>query len=268
MGTALSSIFENYDLVCKNSKDFDACDFDSVRELVNEVKPDILINTVALVGIDPSEDNPEKAYQLNTLYPGLLANLSKELGFLLIHFSTDGVFCDRDEGYYNESDKPRPLHIYGITKYGGDCLIQALTEKYYICRIPLLFGETTKKNQFVEKMLEKSKVGPVKIADDLYSSPSYSKDIAREVKRMIEEGLPFGLYHVVNEGKASLYDVFKEIVENFKLDIKVERASYKDFPSKSIKNTMTPMKSEKIKCLRPWREAVVEYTKSLKKEKS
>ena len=82
MGTALSSIFENYDLVCKNSKDFDACDFDSVRELVNEVKPDILINTVALVGIDPSEDNPEKAYQLNTLYPGLLANLSKELGFL------------------------------------------------------------------------------------------------------------------------------------------------------------------------------------------
>jgi len=60
MGTALHSTFKDYDLVCKNSKVFDASDYDNARELVIEDKPDILINTVALVEIDPYKDNPKK----------------------------------------------------------------------------------------------------------------------------------------------------------------------------------------------------------------
>ena len=102
----------------------------------------------------------------------------------------------------------------------------------------------------------------MRVSADIYTSPSYSKDIAWEVKGILEEELPFGVYHIVNEGKASLYDVFKEIVENLKLDVTVERASHKEFPSKAIKSVVTPMKSEKIKSLRPWREAIAEYTKS------
>ena len=101
-------------------------------------------------------------------------------------------------------------------------------------------------------------------ADDIISSPSYSKDIAKKVKQILEDKLPWGLYHVVNEGKASLYDLMKEIIDNLKLDITLNRASHKDFPCTAVKNTFTPMRSEKINMMRPWKEAVRDYCVSIK----
>lgn len=262
MGLALSRAFQTgYEVIGKNSGDFDACDFKQVSRMIEENKPDIVINTVALLGIDPCEKEPEKALRLNTLYPKFLADLSLERDFLLVHFSTDAVFNDRPEGFCGEQDAPCPLNIYGLTKYGGDCFIQAIAKKYYILRLSILFGETTRETQFVEKMLKKVKEGQktLKISGDIISSPTYSKDVAGEVKKFVETKQPYGLYHLSNEGRVSLYELMKEIVQNLKLDVKVERGSHKDFPCIGIKNTCTPLRSEKVKALRPWQEAVKEY---------
>ena len=95
MGLALSEVFsDGYLCEGKNSKDFDASDFAQVRHLIESSKPDIVINTVTLLGIDLCEQEAQKAFRLNTLYPKFLAELSKEYNFLLIHFSTDAVFND------------------------------------------------------------------------------------------------------------------------------------------------------------------------------
>lgn len=269
MGTAIRTAFEaDCKVVCKNSRDFDACNFKQVQKLVSDERPDIVINTVAFLGIDPCEKEPQKAMLLNTLYPKQLAELSSEVGYSLVHFSTDAVFNDVKGNFYTESDAPSPINIYGFTKHGGDCFIQELAKKFYIFRIPVLFGETKKKNQFVEKMISRVIDGQkaLKISDDIVSSPSYSIDIAREAKRIINESLPYGVYHISNQGKASLYELMREIVNCLNLDVKVERASYKDFPFYGKKNTNTPIKSEKIKSLRPWREAVREYCSGLEKD--
>jgi dTDP-4-dehydrorhamnose reductase len=267
MGIALKDIFNSgYSLIGKNSRDFDAFNFSQVQALIEKNKPDIVINTVALLGIDPCEKDPEKAFRLNTLYPKFLAELSKEKKFLLVHFSTDAVFNDEKRDFYTESDNPHPLNIYGFTKYGGDCFIQALAQRYYIFRISLLFGETNKNTQFVEKMLERIKEGQrvLRVSDDIFSSPTYSKDVATEIRRIIESDCPFGIYHIANEGKASLCELMQEIIRNLGLSVKVEKASYKDFPHSGRKNTYTPLKSEKISLLRPWKDAVKEYCSNIK----
>lgn len=266
MGLALEeTLREDYTIIGKNSKDFDATNLNETKNMIKKIKPDILINTVAFLGIDPCEKNPIKALKLNTLYPKLLAELSKEMDFSLVHFSTDAVFNGKKNALYVESDSPKPLNIYGITKYGGDCFIQAITKNYYILRVSLLFGKSRKNNQFVEKMLQKIKEGNkvIRIADDIISSPSYSKDIAKETKRILESSLPFDLYHVVNKGKATLFEIVSEIVNESNLKIKIERASYKDFLYLGTKNTNTPMGSEKINFLRPWKEAIKDYVKDL-----
>ncbi len=266
MGTALKSILEGeYRVIGRNSGDFNALNPDDVYSLVEETAPDIVINTVAFLGIDPSEKDPVRAFRLNTLYPKHLAELSNEKGFLLIHFSTDAVFDDSKRDYYTEGDCPLPINMYGLTKYGGDCSIQTIASNYYIFRIPVLFGETSKNTQFVEKMLQRVKGGErvLRISDDIISSPSYSRDIAREVKRILEEPLPSGLYHIANKGMASLYDLMSEIAKNLKIDVTVERASYRDFPYLGRKNTFTPIRSEKVAGLRPWQEAVIEYCKNI-----
>lgn len=269
MGLALNEVLkEDYAVIGKNSRDFDAANFDEVKSMVKDIKPNIVVNTVAFLGIDPCEKEPIKALTLNTLYPKLLAELSRDMGFLLMHFSTDAVFNNAKNSPYVESDAPKPLNMYGFTKYGADCFIQAIAKKYYIFRLPILFGKSTKNNQFVEKMLQKIKEGnkALKVTNDIVSSPSYSLDTANEVKRMMESNLPYGLYHVVNEGKATLFEIMQEIVKNLKLDVKVEKASYNDFPYVGIKNTNTPMTSEKIRPLRPWKEAINDYTDNLNLE--
>lgn len=266
MGLALRHIFrEDYLIFGKNSHDFDALNFEQVRTIIGESSPDIVINTVAFLGIDPCEKEPERAFRLNTLYPKYLAELSNERGFLLIHFSTDAVFNDRKVGYYSEKDCTNPLNIYGFTKYGADCFIQAISKRYYIFRISVQFGETKKNDQFVEKMLQRIKDGNkvLNISTDIVCSPSYSKDVAREIKKIIEGAFPYGLYHVANEGIASLYDLMKEIVQNLNLEVEIRKASFMDFPYMGIKNTYTPIKSEKIPPIRPWQEALREYCGNL-----
>jgi len=269
MGVACREVFKaDYELDCKNSGDFDAGDFERTQVVVEQSSPDIVINTVAFLGIDPSENEPNRAFRLNTLYPEVLAKLSRELGFLLIHFSTDAVFNDEKGDYYIESDCPAPLNLYGLTKFGGDCMVRSHAENYYIIRIPVLFGESTKNDQFVEKMLQRVRQGQttLKISDDIISSPSYSLDVARKIKRIVKDDLPPGLYHLANEGKASLYDLMAEVVKNLGLDVSVERGSYNDFPFVGIKNTCTPIRSEKIDASRPWQEAVSEYCDKIKCE--
>ena len=267
MGLAVKEVFAHgYALTGKNSRDFNALEFEQVRKLIKDAGPDIVINTVAFLGIDPCEKEPEKAVKLNALYPKFLAQLSVELGFLLVHFSTDAVFNDQKGNFYTEDDVPRPLNIYGFTKYGGDCFIQAIAGRYYIFRIPLLFGETAKNTQFVEKMFQRAEAGEkiLRISDDIFSSPTYSKDAAREIRRIIEANFPFGVYHIANDGKASLYELMKAIIEDIGFNVKVEKASYKDFPFVGIKNTNTPLKSVKIDTLRHWREAVREYSDNIR----
>lgn len=271
MGLALEEILkEDYVIVGKNSENFNAANLNETENMIKTIKPNILINTVAFLGIDPCEKNPFKALKLNSLYPKLLANLSKERNFLLLHYSTDAVFDSKKDDLYVESDNPKPLNIYGLTKYGGDCFIQAIAKNYYILRLSLLFGKSKKNNQFIEKMFQKIKKGEevIRIANDIVASPSYSKDIAKETKRILESSLPFGLYHVTNQGKATLFEIISRIINESNSKVKVEKASYEDFPYTGMKNINTPMRSEKINSLRHWKEAVKDYVKDLKLEEN
>lgn len=266
MGTALREVFSvGYTVVGTSRASFDATDFLHLRKLMDEHEPDIVINTIAFLGIDACEREPEKAFQVNTLYPKYLAELSNENGFLLFHFSTDAVFNDDKQDFHLESDPVSPLNVYGLSKYGGDCFIKAIAGRYYIIRVSLLFGQSTSGSQFVEKMLTRIRQGAVvlEIADDIVLSPSYTLDVALEVKRLLEGSLPYGLYHVANQGKASLFEFMTDLVGWLHPDVCIERVSSRAFPTLGIKNSFTPLASEKLPPLRPWGEAVKAYCAAL-----
>ncbi|MBU2102107.1 MAG: NAD(P)-dependent oxidoreductase [Candidatus Omnitrophota bacterium] len=267
MGCALSDAFSaGFAIVGKHSTDLDMSDVSRLERLIEEVVPDIVMNTVAFSGIEQCEQKPQDAFCVNALLPKALAQLSREKKFTLVHFSTDAVFNDEKQDYYRESDPCRPLNVYGIAKYAGDCFIRAIAPDAYIFRISILFGRTTKNTQFVEKMLARIRAGEhsLKISSDIVVSPTYNKDVACAIRDMIERNQAPGLYHLVNQGKASLYDLMNEIVRNLRLPVEITKASHKDFPSVAVKNTYTPLASERVKPLRPWQEAVGEYCSEIK----
>ena len=267
LGCALNRSFNRrYAVTGKNSQDFDASNFSQVCDLVREARPGLVINAVAFVGINQCEQNPQKALSVNTLFPRLLVMLSKELGFTLIHFSTEAVFPDAMEGKtFTEKSAVSPRNMYGVTKYGADCLIGSGAERYYIFRLPIMFGESAKKNQFVEKMLLRIEDGAkeLKIASDIFSLPSYNKDIAEEALRIYESDMPCGLYHVANEGRASLFDLIVALVDCLELDVHVTPVLHTDLPLPELKNLRPLMTSEKISPLRPWREALKDYCNAI-----
>ncbi|WP_306532920.1 NAD(P)-dependent oxidoreductase [Geobacter sp.] len=266
MGSAVREVFgDGYDVIGVSSRDFDAADSDRLTAFIEETNPDIVVNTVAHLGIDSCEMNPGAAHRLNALLPKHLAGLSRGKGYLLVHFSTDAVFDDNKGDFYLESDQPNPLNVYGLTKYEGDRFVQATAERYFLVRTSILFGQATRRSQFVERMLVRAVEGnaPLRVADDIVLSPSHAEDVAREVRRMLEGSCPFGLYHVANEGKATLYELMAEVVAGLGLDVPLERASHRDFPAVGTKNTHTPLASEKIPPLRPWREAVRAYCEKM-----
>ena len=80
---------------------------------------------------------------------------------------------------------------------------------------------------------------------------------------MLVGRLPYGLYHLANEGQASLHELMTEIVSEMGLDVKVIEGSHQDFPSIGTKNKCTPIASCKIDPLRPWRDAVTDYCKGI-----
>jgi dTDP-4-dehydrorhamnose reductase len=262
VGTAVRGAFAHDHLVvCKGRGDFDAADLGQVERLVRADGYDIVVNAVAFVGIDRCEQEPVRAFAVNALFPGRLAALSTELGFILVHFSSDAVFSGRSSGCYLEEDCPQPINMYGTTKHAGDCLVQAEAGRHYLIRISLLFGESAKDGQFVEKMLSRARQGQKRldVSADIVCSPSYSRDIALRLRELIAEAAPYGLYHLANEGRASLYELMREILTHLPLDVELRPVSHRDFPSVGRKNTWSVLRSQKIRALQPWREAVRQY---------
>jgi len=263
LGSALSTIFGNdYQVVGANSRNFDASSEADVRKLIDSVRPEIVLNAVAYLGIDPCEEHPADAVKLNAMFPGVLAKLSNQYDFLLVHFSTDAVFPDKEEGFFVESDNPDPVNLYGLTKLAGEQYVQGIAERFYLIRVPLMFGACTGKSQFVEKMLSalSSSTNDLRIADDIVSSPSFSKDIAKEVRNLIEGVYGFGTYHINNSGRASLYELVVQMSTLLGVSVdRVKAVPHTEFPCIGRKNQYTPLASEKLRPMRSWTVALSEY---------
>lgn len=247
------------------STGLDANDFDAVRALLLRHQPQIVINAAALNGRAPCEDDPVLAHRLNSLLPKLLAVSSASMGYLLLHFSTDMVFEGaHGTGAYGESHEVVPISTYGLTKFGGECLVRAEAARYYIFRLSMLAGDSRHGEQFIERMIARARAGEtLRVADDVACSPSYVEDVAREILRVVEQGLPAGLYHVANAGKATLHELMREILGQLHLEVPVESRSQREFPFPSRGNRSTPLCSEKLEPLRGWREAIRDYCASL-----
>jgi len=261
LGRALhKALAGEFEVTAKNSADFDAMDFTSADRLIDAAKPDIIVNPVAYLGIDACEQNPYPTFVINTLFPQHLARRCAETGATMVQFSTESVFSGKLKRPVTEDDIPDPINNYGFTKYMSEVVVKDALAEHYIFRLPVLFGENPRRNQFVEKMLDMARTGKsLRIADDIITAPSYAKDIAERIVAMLKEETPFGLYHLANEGQGTLYDLMTEAAKCLNIDVQIDRASLNDFPGVGNKNTVTPLKMTKTPPLRPWKEAVAAY---------
>jgi len=186
----------------------DITDLGTVLQKVNRFRPELILNTAAFTDVDQNEIFPDQSFRVNALGPRNVAVAARLVGARLVHFSTDFVFDGKKQGAYQEWDHPNPLSVYGKVKLAGEELIRQTYGMHYIVRTSWLFGENGKNllSTLHEKLLAKQNV---RVISDQTGSPTYSLDLARAVKMLVQSPA-FGTYHLSNSGCCSRFELAKE----------------------------------------------------------
>ena len=192
----------------------DLTDRQRLEQVLNSVKPDVIVNCAALASLDRCEENPELAQRINAEMPGWLATWSNNNGCRLVHISTDAVF-DGVTGGYRETDPTHPLGRYAITKLGGEQNVLMNNPDALVCRVVFYGCSTSGKRSLVEYFYNNLSAGnSVNGFTDVFFCPLFVMDLSNILWRMIQRRLS-GLYHVVSPECLSKYDFGVQVARTF-----------------------------------------------------
>ncbi|WP_321814287.1 MULTISPECIES: dTDP-4-dehydrorhamnose reductase [unclassified Paraburkholderia] len=177
-GESLRALQGLGDIVALDRARLDLADLDRVREVMRELRPDLIVNAAAYTAVDRAESDVEAARRINTDLPRVLAEEASRTGGLLLHYSTDYVFDGALERPYVETDAPSPLNVYGETKLAGERAIEAVGGKHLIFRTSWVYGATGR--NFLLTMLRLAREGrtELSVVDDQIGAPTWSATIA------------------------------------------------------------------------------------------
>ncbi|AZF56209.1 dTDP-4-dehydrorhamnose reductase [Pseudomonas sp. R11-23-07] len=180
-----------------------------IREQVRAHRPDLIINAAAHTAVDLAESEPEAAFAINAIAPGILAEEAKALGIPLIHYSTDYVFDGSKPAPYTESDSPSPLGVYGQSKLAGEQAIAAVGGKYLILRTSWVYSSHGKNFLLTMQRLLQEKP-QMRIVADQIGAPTWAGTIANSTRALIERWQAgnagdWGVYHLTAQGETSWF---------------------------------------------------------------
>ena len=200
----------------------DITDYRKVRETISMAKSDYVFHLAAETNVDLCEQRPEHAFKVNTLVTENIALVCQEEYIPLLYISTGAVFPGDKREPYTEFDVPRPVSVYGESKWQGEIVIRNLLRKYFIIRAGWMVGGWEIDKKFVYKIVQQLKDGKkeLQVVADKFGSPTFTKDFASNLLDVINAGR-YGVYHMANQGTCSRYDMALRIVEYMELKNKV-----------------------------------------------
>lgn len=223
---------------------------DSVRSVIREIKPDLIINPAAYTAVDKAESEPELAMAVNGTAPGIMAEEAKRLGASLIHFSTDYVFDGTKETHYTEEDTPNPLNVYGATKLAGELAILSSGIPHLILRTSWVYGMRGK--NFLLTMLRLAQErGELKVVSDQIGAPTWSRMIAEASAQIIAQGSDdlenvSGIFNLTAGGRTSWCAFAQKIMENAQLATRVTAIPTTDYPLPAQRPMFSLLSNEKL----------------------
>jgi dTDP-4-dehydrorhamnose reductase len=231
---------------------------ESLREIVREIKPDVIVNAVAYTAVDKAEDEESLAAKINEDAPGVLAAEALKINALLVHYSTDYIFDGTKINPYSETDDPCPINAYGRTKLAGERLIASSGCAYLIFRTSWVY--TPRANNFMLTILKLAQEREeLSIVSDQIGAPTSARLIAdttilcvqQAIKEKREDIFVSGIYHLTASEHTSWHGFATEIVKvasnklNLKLiikDIKAIEATEYPTPAKRPINSQLDLK--------------------------
>lgn len=252
----------------------EAADFSrpsSLPPLVEQHRPDVVINAAAYTAVDQAESEPERCLTINGEAPGEIAAACRRIDATLVHFSTDYVFDGRKAGAYTEDDRPSPLSAYGRSKWAGEQAIAAAGARALVLRVAWLYGIDG--HNFVKTMLRLSaERDSLRVVGDQWGAPTWVRSLAQWLPSVLSrsadgspslaERLP-GVYHVAPGGRCTWFDtacMVLSVAEGHPLrrggmkvrSSDVQRILTKDYPARAVRPANSQLDPAKACSLLAW----------------
>jgi dTDP-4-dehydrorhamnose reductase len=173
---------------------------------------DVVLNCAAWTAVDDAEAHEAQAFAVNAVAPALLARAARECSARMVHISTDYVFDGRARQPYGEDAAVAPASAYGRTKAAGEWAVRAeLPHAHLVVRTAWLYGAH---GRCFPKTIARAarERGQVSVVDDQHGQPTWTRDVADLVLRLVEAGAPAGTYHATSSGATSWFGFAREVV--------------------------------------------------------
>ena len=269
LGQGLMKAFQkDHEVIGSDYDTFDITDEKIVKEKINQIKPDLVINAAAYNNVDLTETNQEefaKAKMVNGQAVGYLASACAENKIILIHYSSDYVFRGDNKDGYAEDTPTDPVNKYGESKALGEMLLQSSGANFYLIRLSKLFGPAGGgKKSFVDTMIDlvaNQGKKELKLVNEEFSCPTYSADLINFTRALWEQNHPFGIYHGANSGACTWYEFGLEIFKQKNLEVNCVPVSADEFPRPAKRPVFSELLNTKMPKQRYWTEALADYLK-------
>ncbi len=265
LGRDLQDVLADQDATALDLPDIDITDRESIAAAFDAHDPDVVVNAAAYTAVDAAEDDEQTATLVNGTGPGLLAAACAVRPTIrLVQVSTDYVFAGDATVPYPEAASPDPRSAYGRSKLLGERLVRSeLPDRSFIVRTAWLYGQHGA--NFVKTMLRlESERDTVAVVDDQIGQPTWSHDLARQIRTLVESGAPAGIYHGTNSGETSWFGFTREIFRLVGADPeRVRPTTTGAFPRPAPRPAFSVLGHDAwthvgLRAMRPWDEALAD----------
>jgi dTDP-4-dehydrorhamnose reductase len=247
----LSALYQTFDFTFIDVEEVDLTRAEAIRNYFAGKNFNFLIHCAAYTAVDKAEEEPQLAYAINAEAVKTLAEICAEKKIRMIYISTDYVFDGEANQPLAETARPNPVSVYGKSKLAGENHVLSVLSDAFIIRTAWVYS-TFGKN-FVKSIRHlASQRESLGVVCDQIGTPTYAYDLASAVLQIVDalaQGNPAepGIYHYSNEGVTSWYDFAYFLVNESKLDCKVQPISTAQYKTAAARPKFSLLDKSKIK---------------------
>jgi dTDP-4-dehydrorhamnose reductase len=192
---------------------------EQVHNVVENVKPNVIIHTAAMTNVDQCESEKDACWSQNVSSVEYLIEACSKINCFLLHVSTDFIF-DGKSGPYKEDAEANPISFYGWSKYAAEKQVTNSNIRWGIARTVLVYGiahDMSRTNiiLWVKKSLEDG--NNIKVVTDQWRTPTLAEDLAKGCALIAEQEAE-GIFNISGKDFLTPYEMAIMTADYFKLD--------------------------------------------------
>jgi dTDP-4-dehydrorhamnose reductase len=265
LGTAIQQEWSDCEVAAPPREQLDLTDGVALRDGIERFRPDVVVNAAAFHDVDRCEDEPERAFTINSVAVGSAAAQARDCDAVFVTISTDYVFDGKASTPYAEDCAPHPISVYGTSKLAGEYLVESLHARAFVVRTCGVYGRAAggARKSFIERVLSQGPGGrPLRVVADTIASPTFAGHLARALRRLIDTD-SYGLYHAANVGPVSWYDFACEAIRQAGVPAAVEPISASERKARAARPRFSALENAKLRglgiVLPSWRDGIAAY---------